>query len=735
MRPLAALAAGSLLLWSLSAPGGLFAQEGEAPATARPGGGAGGGSGAAEIRILDVPFLPQEEDLCGGAATAMVLRHWGLRTAEATDFVGLVERDRGGIVADRLVAEVRRRGWNVAAASATPDELAGHVLAGRPTVILLRSGPDAFHYVTVVGVAGADFVVHDPARNPFRVLPREELRRRWAPSGGWAMLMWPARDTTSGDGGSDADAGASGANAEAPDPGPGAPDAAAAGGPDDSASAAGCEGLVTMGVREARRGDHDAAGRLLELALTRCPSDPAPHRELAGLAVRREAWGRAGVRARAALARAPDDPLSLRLLASSLYARDSARRALAVWNRLGEPRISGLRAYGLDRTRFDVLHRHLALERGDLLTPAGLTLVRRRALALPALSHARPGYRPPSSGASDVTVAVHDRPLLPSPPALVVGNALAAVIDREARVALHGPARAGDRLSLSGRWQEPRARLGAGYATTGAAGVAGIWEVGIEWTRQTFVPAGEAVPSADGAGPGGTSGVREEALSGRLSYRRWVTPSLRAGASVGYDRWLRAGEGPVVEASVEWRDPEGRLAVRGGTGARWGLSDVPVTGLEGEVRVRSAVPGTGLTLRARAGGSAVGAGAPRSVWPGAGTGRARDVLLRAHPLLEDGVLTGSVFGRRLLHGGVEIESRSADVGPLGLSGTLFLDGAAAWKRPGGGEGGRTEVDLGAGLRLDVPFTPRGLRLDAAVGLRDGSTALSLGWTSPWPGRE
>lgn len=721
MRPLAALAAGCLLLWGLPAPEGLSAQQGDAPPAPRPGGGAGRGSGIGGVRILDVPFLTQEEDLCGGAATAMVLRHWGLRTAEATDFVGLVERDRGGIVADRLVTEVRRRGWNVAAVSATPAELAGHVLAGRPAVVLLRSGPDAFHYVTVVGVAGGDFVVHDPARNPFRVLPRQELRRRWAPSGGWAMLVWPAREAAS-------DGGAPGAAA-------GAPGAAAATVPEEAPSTAGCDRLVAIGIREARRGAHDAARRLLELAAGRCSSDPAPHRELAGLAVRREAWGQAGVRARAALAREPDDPLSLRLLASSLYARDSARRALAVWNRLGEPRISGLRAYGLDRTRYDVLQRQLALERGDLLTPAGLVLVRRRALALPALGRARPGYRPPSSGASDVTLAVHDRSLLPSPSAFLVGNALGALVDRQARVALHGPARSGDRLSVSGRWQEPRARLGAAYATTGAVGIAGIWEVGIEWSRQTFSPAGEAVPPAGEAGPGDTSGDREEALSGRLSYRRWATPSLRGGVFVGYDRWLRAGEGPVVGASVEWRDPGGRLAARGGTRVRWGLSDAPVTGLEGEVRARSALPGTGLTLRARAGASAAGAGAPRSAWPGAGTGRARDVLLRAHPLLEDGVLTGPVFGRRLLHGGVEIGSPSTDLGPLGLSGALFLDGAAAWKRLGEREGARGEVDLGAGLRLDVPFASRGLRLDAAVGLGDGATSLSLGWRSSWPGWE
>ena len=45
--------------------------------------------------------------------------------------------------------------------------------------------------------------------------------------------------------------------------------------------------------------------------------------------------------------------------------------------------------------------------------------------------------------------------------------------------------------------------------------------------------------------------------------------------------------------------------------------------------------------------------APLAVWEGAGTGSARAGLLRAHPLLRDGVLTGPVFGRRLARATLE----------------------------------------------------------------------------------
>ena len=40
---------------------------------------------------LTVPFLPQTEALCGGAAAAMVLRYWGERHADVQQFAPLVE--------------------------------------------------------------------------------------------------------------------------------------------------------------------------------------------------------------------------------------------------------------------------------------------------------------------------------------------------------------------------------------------------------------------------------------------------------------------------------------------------------------------------------------------------------------------------------------------------------------------------------------------------------------------
>jgi hypothetical protein len=58
-----------------------------------PAGAAPAGSGT----ILEVPYLPQTEALCGGAAAAMLFRYWGDRHADVQQFAPLVDRRAGGI--------------------------------------------------------------------------------------------------------------------------------------------------------------------------------------------------------------------------------------------------------------------------------------------------------------------------------------------------------------------------------------------------------------------------------------------------------------------------------------------------------------------------------------------------------------------------------------------------------------------------------------------------------------
>jgi hypothetical protein len=118
--------------------------------------------------------------------------------------------------------------------------------------------------------------------------------------------------------------------------------------------------------------------------------------------------------------------------------------------------------------------------------------------------------------------------------------------------------------------------------------------------------------------------------------------------------------------------------------------------------------------------------APLALWPGAGTGQGRPSLLRAHPLLSDGVVTGPVFGRRLAHATVEHVRPIAGIPAGSLSWCGFVDAAQAGRRLGPGAS-PLYVDAGIGIRLQGPGTGGVIRIDIARGLRGGGTTLSASW--------
>src|ERR1700722_988267 len=87
--------------------------------------------------LLDVPYLPQTDKLCGGAATAMVLRYWGDAHADAQAFPPLVDRRAGGIVDEALVAAVQQGGWRVERANPSIDGLRARLAAREPVIVLI----------------------------------------------------------------------------------------------------------------------------------------------------------------------------------------------------------------------------------------------------------------------------------------------------------------------------------------------------------------------------------------------------------------------------------------------------------------------------------------------------------------------------------------------------------------------------------------------------------------------
>jgi hypothetical protein len=644
---------------------------------------------AQEVHLLDVPFLPQSESLCGGAAAAMVMRYWGTTNVYAETFADLVDPAAAGIHADDLLRALRARGWGAVSFRGDPALVQQALRARRPAIVLIEDRPGRFHYVVIVGWSSGRVIAHDPARAPFRVLDERAFMTAWQQSGYWTLVPDPPAER----------AGTAPAPPPVPAKDPGTP---------PSAASTACDGMVDEGVRLANSGDVTTARLTLEGAAASCPRSAAPWRELAGLHALAGSWGEAASDARRALDRDGRDAHAARILATALYLQDDADGALDAWNRIGEPVIDLVNIIGLERTRYAVAARAMGVAPQQLLTRAALLAARRRLAELPSAQTARVTFRPAENGRAQIEAVVLERPLLPTSPLAASVVALRAATDREVAAAISSPSGGGETWTAAWRWWEHRPRIAVAFETPAPFG--GIWGIAVFRERQTY---------ADGS-----STIEESRSRAEFHLSDWTRTGLRWETAIGFDQWRGIG---------------GRaLSIRGGAQQRFaadrGSLDASADSWIGGLRTwrvsvrsewRSSVHNEGGVWIVRAGEEAAPRTAPLGLWPGAGTGQGRPVLLRAHPLLHDGIIRG-VFGPQLTHGGAEWRRWLHPVRrPLRLAPAFFVD-LARGTRGLANSGERWQADVGGGLRIAVPGSGA-LRIDVARGLRDGRSAVSVGW--------
>ena len=131
---------------------------------------------------LTVPYLPQTDTLCGGAAAAMVLRFWGDVHAGVDEFAPLVDRRAGGIAENVLTKAVADRGWNATTFTGSLERLQHEIQDGHPIIVLVADRHTLYHYLVVTGADPERVVVHDPTWGPSRSIPSAELLRIWEPT-------------------------------------------------------------------------------------------------------------------------------------------------------------------------------------------------------------------------------------------------------------------------------------------------------------------------------------------------------------------------------------------------------------------------------------------------------------------------------------------------------------------------------------------------------------------------
>jgi hypothetical protein len=235
-----------------------------------------------------------------------------------------------------------------------------------------------------------------------------------------------------------------------------------------------------------------------------------------------------------------------------------------------------------------------------------------------------------------------------------------------------------------------------------------VWRVDGSWDAQTYA-----------TGVAGDDRVREERVHGGLALTDWLHADLRYEVGIGIDSWDGARRTGSIGGLLERRLLADRVAIAGHARAWNGFRTAGLsahyksaTGIEEFVHV------------AAAGIDAASSGAPLALWPGAGAGQARSALLRAHPLLDDGVVRGPAFGRRLTFASVETQRWLTRPALLRVAVAGFVDAAHASNRLAVDADGRVQFDVGVGLRVRVPGRDSMLRLDYGRGLRDGANALT-----------
>ena len=649
----------------------------------------------------EVPFVPQTDALCGGAAAAMVFRYWGDAHADVAQFASLVERrpgSRAGIANGVLADAIRQRGWQTESGGDSLAALRSHIGAGQPIIVLLGDRRDSFHYVVVTGVDDDVVVIHDPSWGPSRHVRESEFERLWAMSGHWSLLVLPITSVAQ-------------------------PFRAAAPEPAEELPLTPCDAVLDRAIDDVRARGLDSADEIFARVRAECPSAAGPYRELAGVRFAQKKWHDASHLAAQALSRQPDDAYALDVLGASRFMLDDASGALRAWNQIDKPRLDLVRIDGVRRSRYQTLTEAIGLTPGSLLTSDDFVRAKHRVDELPDRASARIAVRPEDDGYATVDVVIAERRGRPHGWMDWTGVAVRAGVDRELAIDVPGFTGQGEMWSASWRWWTNRPRVAAGFAAPRVGGLPGVWRIEGSWEVESYGASG-----AEQARP-----LRQSRTHGALSVSDWLRANLRYGITAGIDAWSAGTHAASIGGSLERRWSNDRVRVTG-TATRWlplgANAGFSVAALRAAVQSSPADAANTWQLSAAGGAERASEQAPMSLWAGAGDGHARVALLRAHPLLDDGVIdlgSRSVFGRSVQYASADAVRWLPRPQLLRVGIAAFADLARS-TRSTSGKPDAAQLDLGGGLRLRVPGAGRVLRIDVAHGLRDGADALTIGWS-------
>jgi hypothetical protein len=478
-----------------------------------------------------------------------------------------------------------------------------------------------------------------------------------------------------------------------------------------------CHAILDDAIVQVRQQGREAADDIFDEARRACPQSAGPPRELAAVRFAQGRWREAVALAREALDRDPHDASALEILGSSLFMQNDFVGALRAWNRIGRPRIDRVRIDGIHQAQYRAIASALDVRSGSILRAGQFLQVTRRLNELADRSTVRLALRPDAED-SAVDLVITEHGPIPRGGADWTALAVTAAVDRAETIAAPGFTGQGEVWSATWRWWTNRPRVAIGVAAPQLGRLPGVWRAEVSWDAQTY-----AIGDAKTL-------LRESRTHAGLAVSGWVRSSWRYSIVAGMDAWDGGRRAASIGASLERRLLADRVSLMADVQNWTSVTAAPgFRSIAASATWRSPAIARGWAYTAAAGAQHVTNAAPLGLWPGAGDGHARAELLRAHPLLDDGVidLTGpSTFGRTLMYANAEGQRWFERSWPTRAGVAVFADLGRASRTPTRTDG-LLQVDIGTGLRLRIPVVNRVLRVDVAHGLRDGAKALTVGW--------
>jgi tetratricopeptide (TPR) repeat protein len=147
------------------------------------------------VELIDTPFFPQQQNHCGPAALATLLRHRGINTTPESLARSTYLPELKGSLQIELTATARRHGVLVYPLNGSLNDLLREVDAGNPVLILQNQAFHWFprwHYAVVVGYdLEQQFVIMRSGRERRWITAFPTLMRTWQRADNWAMITLP----------------------------------------------------------------------------------------------------------------------------------------------------------------------------------------------------------------------------------------------------------------------------------------------------------------------------------------------------------------------------------------------------------------------------------------------------------------------------------------------------------------------------------------------------------------